>query len=290
MREKKLFPAAPYFRGVGQIMLQPNGWTGLLFLVGIFYDSMTMGIAALVAVVTGTLTAKLLKYDETEINDGLYGFSATLVGVALTFYFAAIPVIWVAVVLGAALAAMFQHALIKRKIPGFTLPFIVITWILLFVFRHVYVVPVSSEVTDALNAYDDFTVSTHGFGEVIFQGSVLAGLIFFLGVFISSPEAALYGVAASVLGAYVSERFAEPMTDIHMGLFSFNAVLCAITFSGKKPVDGIWVLISVLLSVAIDLGMLSMHWAVLTFPFVVSSWITLAIKNGAKQLFPSSIK
>ncbi len=34
-------------KGLGQIMLQENAITGLLFLAGIFYSSATMGLAAL---------------------------------------------------------------------------------------------------------------------------------------------------------------------------------------------------------------------------------------------------
>ena len=70
-------------RGLGQIMLQENAATGVLFLIGIFYGSTTMGIAAILSVCCGTLTAKILGYDKSEIEKGLYGFSAALVGVAL---------------------------------------------------------------------------------------------------------------------------------------------------------------------------------------------------------------
>ncbi|RFS20106.1 urea transporter [Chitinophaga silvatica] len=289
MQEQKLLPVTRLLKGVGQIMLQPNAYTGALFLIGIFYDSVIMGIAALLAVSTGTLTARLLKFPDEEINQGLYGFSATLVGVALTFYFEPIPVIWIAVIIGSILAAIIQHALIKRNIPGFTFPFIIITWLFLFVFRHLYVVAPSIEVASVAQVYDDFTVTTHGFGEVIFQGSILAGLIFFLGVFVSSPVAALYGVVGSVLGAYISLQFAEPASDIHMGLFSFNAVLCAITFSGEDREDGFWVLIAVVISVMIDLGMLAMNLAVLTFPFVAASWITLALIKLVKNIYKKNV-
>src|SRR6478736_2521344 len=128
----------PYLKGVGQIMLQNNQWTGLLFLAGIFYDSIIMGVAAVLAVVTGTLTAKILKYDSDEINMGLYGFSATLVGVALTFYFKATPAIWITIVIGSALATIIQHFFIAKKIPVFTFPFIVITWICLYLLNTIF--------------------------------------------------------------------------------------------------------------------------------------------------------
>lgn len=59
--EKKAPFVSALLKGVGQIMLQNNAWTGLLFLVGIFYDDNTMGVAAIVAAATGTMTARLLK-------------------------------------------------------------------------------------------------------------------------------------------------------------------------------------------------------------------------------------
>ncbi|HPB58408.1 MAG TPA: urea transporter, partial [Bacteroidales bacterium] len=73
-------------KGLGQIMLQENSITGLLFLIGIFYGSPLMGLAALLAVICGTSTAYLLKYDKKEIHQGLYGFSAALVGVATLLF------------------------------------------------------------------------------------------------------------------------------------------------------------------------------------------------------------
>src|SRR5436190_21388459 len=128
MNLNKTTVLTPYLKGVGQIMLQNNQWTGILFLAGIFYDSIVMGLAAILAVVVGTVTAKVLKYDQDEINMGLYGFSATLVGVALMFHFQetsiSAPIVWGTVVVGAALATIIQHFFISRKIPAFTLPFI----------------------------------------------------------------------------------------------------------------------------------------------------------------------
>ena len=53
-------------KGLGQIMLQENSVTGLLFLIGIFYGSIIMGLAALLATICGTVTAYLLKYDKPK--------------------------------------------------------------------------------------------------------------------------------------------------------------------------------------------------------------------------------
>lgn len=277
----------PYLKGVGQIMLQNNQWTGLLFLAGIFYDSFISGIAAVLAVTVGTLTAKILKYDEDEINMGLYGFSATLVGVALVFYFDATPLIWGAVVVGASLATIIQHFFISKNIPVFTFPFIVVTWICLCFFNNfLHAAPAVHETIKDVLEDNSFILTTHGFGEVIFQGSVLAGILFFIAVFLESPVAALYGLLGSVLSATLAYYFHEPTQDVQMGIFSFNAVLCAITFSGIKKIDGLYVLLSVALSVFIEVVMITYNYSVLTFPFVFASWIVL----GMKRLVPENLK
>ncbi|MGG7469006.1 urea transporter [Chryseobacterium arthrosphaerae] len=273
-------------KGIGQIMLQENRWTGLLFLIGIFMGSWQCGVAVLVSTAAGTFTAIKLKYNQAEINAGLYGFSAALVGVALAFLFDATALIWILIILGGALAAVIQHFFIRKKIPVFTFPFIVITWILVFTLHHFTHIPPSAMLGAEVvpTQYDDFLTCTNGFGEVIFQGGVLSGIIFFLAVFISSPVAALYGLAASILGAGLSQWNGEPVKEIHMGLFGFNAVLSAIVFSGIKRTDGLWVLIAVLITIAIDDLLIDNHCldavgGVFTFPFVAGTWITLLIQK-----------
>lgn len=286
----KFFEKIPFIdnvlKGIGQIMLQENRWTGLLFLIGIFMGSWQCGVAVLLSTAAGTFAAMKLKYAQSEINAGLYGFSAALVGVALSFLFQTTILIWALIVLGGALAAVIQHFFIQKKIPVFTFPFIVITWILVFALHHFTHIPPSAMLSSEVvpTKYDDFLTCTNGFGEVIFQGGVISGLIFFIAVFISSPVAALYGLAASILGAGLSQFNGEPIKEIHMGLFGFNAVLSAIVFSGVKRTDGLWVLIAVLLTIGIDdflvdNNYLSAVGGVFTFPFVAGTWVTLLIQK-----------
>ncbi|MGV4439741.1 urea transporter [Ornithobacterium rhinotracheale] len=273
-------------KGIGQIMLQENSLTGLLFLIGIFLGSWQMGVGGLLATLAGTLVARFLKYPAEEINQGLYGFSAALVGVALTFMFQSQVIIWVLVVLGGGLATVVQHFFIRKNIPVFTLPFIIITWCIVFLLHRFTDIP-PSDVLSAdikIDDLDDFATSINGFGEVIFQGGFWSGVLFFAAVFISKPAAALYGLFASLLGAALSHHYGESMEQIHMGLFGFNVVLSAIVFAGFKKIDGFWVLVAILLTWFIDIVLvesnaLDIFGGVLTFPFVAGTWITLIIKK-----------
>lgn len=85
-------------KGIGQIMLQNNALTGLLFVVGIAYSSITMAIGTLVATSSATFTAKLFKLNAANLKDGLYGFSAALVGVAFLLFFQPHWLIWLLVI------------------------------------------------------------------------------------------------------------------------------------------------------------------------------------------------
>ena len=125
-------------KGLGQIMLQENALCGFLFLAGIFYGSLTMGIAALLAVVCGTATAILLKYDKSEINRGLYGFSAALVGVGVIVFFKPLFICWILIVIGAIAATLLQHFFIKRNITAFTFPFVLVIWIMLYFINNYF--------------------------------------------------------------------------------------------------------------------------------------------------------
>nr|WP_068887332.1 urea transporter [Pedobacter panaciterrae] len=288
--EQKLPFVNTLSKGVGQIMLQENALTGLLFLAGIFYGSILMGIGAVLAVLTGTLTAKVLSYDKKETQQGLYGFSAALVGVALILFFKPVMITWVAIVVGSALATIIQHWCIVKKIPVFTLPFVLVTWAIIYLFHHIYPVAASELLSAETHITNDFTFALRGFGEVIFQGSAISGIIFFIAVFINSPIAALYGITGAILAATLSALCSVPIDAIEMGLFSYNAVLCAIVFAGDKPKDGIWAAISIILSVIIAFQMNKLNLIQLTFPFVAATCITLFFKNlNLKQRLEQTI-
>ncbi len=267
------------FKGFGQIMLQENAATGFFFLMGIFYNSAVMGLAALLAAMTGTLTARLLRFDREEREQGMYGFSAALTGVVMLLFFKPVLVVWLLVIAGSAVAAILQHLFLKRGITVFTLPFVLISWIVLFAVTRWAPSLLAEPIVADLSRQVHFTFALKGYGQVIFQNNVDSGMLFFLGVFISSPVAALYGLAGATLASIGGQHYGIPLEDISNGILGFNAVLCAITFAGNRPGDGIWVMAAVLLSLIISLLMLRNNLPQLTFPFVAASMITMAVKK-----------
>lgn len=281
MKNKVLADAKAIFRGFGQIMLQGNMWTGLLFIGAIFYDSTVMGVAGILSNLIGTYSARMFRFDESDIKNGLYGFNASLFGIALVFYFQHNVWIWLTLALGSVLTTLLTNLGIKQKIPLFTFPFILVTWVALYLLSIPAlglptVVNHFVDITDM----DDFLIQGHAFGQVIFQGSVVAGIVFFIGVFLSNPVAALYGLFAVLISVYVSHRSNASQQLITDGIMSFNAVLCGIALSGQRVRDGVYVFLAVIVCTYVDHLMIHNGWTTLTFPFVLTMWIIVLLKKA----------
>jgi len=281
LREHFLVLKKEILNGLSQIMLQENQDTGLLFLVGIFLGSWKMGLAALLSVIIGTLTARIFRFDHAAREKGLYGFSAALTGVALMLFLQPVLMTWLLVVAGSVAATVVQHFFIKRNIPAFTLPFVLVTWLIIYLAPYFFQNIVQQQALPVVKQ-SFYLFAVKGFGQVIFQDQLLCGLIFFIAVYISSPVAALYGLAGSLVGGLLAWCFSMPLQDISIGVFSFNAVLCSIALAGKTVRAGAWALLSVLLSVAISLLMYHYYIIPLTFPFVAATCITSVLKKVSR--------
>ncbi len=280
MKELIVHNTKAFFRGFGQIMLQENGFTGLLFFGAIYYDSTEMAFAAALSNIVAIITAKVLRYNKENIEKGLYGFNACLIGVALMFYFQ--PSLWVYIlmVLASITSTLIMEWAIKKELPAYTFPFVLLTWVSLLAMSisGLAIKAVPDHFVDIVEL-DDFLIQGHAFGQVIFQGSFLAGVVFFLGVFINRPLQALYGFVAVIISVYISHSSHASNALITEGVFSFNAVLCGIAMGEDKVRAGVYVLISVIIATYFDIYLIQNGWTTLTFPFVVAMWVMYPIKR-----------
>lgn len=275
-------------KGLGQIMLQDNRWSGVFILAGLWLGGWHFGAAALLGAGTGTLMARFLRFRPADVQAGLYGFSAALVGVVLVFQFKATWFVWTLVVVGATVAAMLQQLFIRWRLPGFTFPFVLVAWVLIPLLRAFTEPSLSANAPlPTPNALELLSVGTNGYGQVIFQGHALSGVLFFLGVLVAAPRAALVGLLASFAGACAAWGMHLPLDLILAGLFGFNAVLTAIAFvdQAHRPHS---VVIAVVITLLLHFALVVTGWldplgGVLTFPFVVGSWLTLAVSGRGKK-------
>lgn len=272
-------PVIRILNGLSQIMLQDHPVTGILFLLGIMYGSVYMALAALLASITGVLTAQFLKFDPADIFLGFYGFNASLFGVACLLFFKPIFITWVIIIIGSVITTLMQHFFMVKKLAVYTLPFVLVTWAFVFLIRTYWPEMKAEMATTTIEPEESIYFVFRGYGQVIFQSGIISGILFFLGVFTSKPIAALYGLAGAVTGSCVGAYLQLDNQMIYNGLLGFNATLCAITFAGDKFKDGLWVLIAVMLSIIISVWMITYGYMQLTFPFVLAAGIITYIRN-----------
>jgi len=270
------------FRGFSQVMLQNNALTGLLFLLGILYNSWIMAIGALIGVLASTLLAKLFGYDKEDIENGLYGFNGVLVGIALVFFFGLNIESVIILILASILSSFVMKKMSGRTLPPYTAPFVISTWVAFVFVIILNLMSLPSSVLIAANRLNIISALSHGIGQVMFQGSIVTGVIFLLALLINSRRAAIYGLGGSALGTAAALLLSLPLNMVNIGLFGFNAVLCGIAFSDNKKNNLLFALIAVIFSVFITYGMIKFNIITLTAPFVLASWLVIFLGRRFK--------
>lgn len=206
-KSQKLDFANIILHSFGQIMLQENRYTGLLFMLGILIGDWQYLLAALLAVLSGNGAALLLGFDRMNLNSGIYGFSPALVGVVLLFLFESSWSLWLLVMIGGFLSALLQETFIRLKIAGYTFPFILVSWILIGFINH-YSNIGDSQITQWKGDFlsnEIIGLGFKGFGQVIFQEGFLVGILFFVGVCLSSSISGIYGIFfRRIYGLFIS--------------------------------------------------------------------------------------
>jgi urea transporter len=281
-------PVLYAFRGIGQVFFQENALTGACFALGIAFSSPLMALGAIVGTAIGTATAWLLKFDESELRAGIYGFNSTLVGIATLFFFRP-GVASVVLLLAGCVAAAFVTRLARRYVPfpTYTAPFIVTTWVIFFLGQALGAARV--EPGGPLEGIGFFGASAHGVSQVMFQASIWTALLFVIGIAVSDWQHAAWVVAGAVIGALVGsyhataagaldpESLAERtlLDNIALGLYGYNATLAAVAlFLWRRSL--IPPLLGILLSVPITELFPRLGIPALTAPFVLTTWLVLA--------------
>ncbi|WP_337940456.1 urea transporter [Parabacteroides sp.] len=272
-------------RGIGQVMFQNNALSGLLMLIGIACNSWLLAVLAVVGNLISTLTAWLFGYDRQEIEDGLYGFNGTLVGIAVGVF---MPVTVSSVLLllfGSVLSTWIAHGFnCRNKIPGFTAPFILSVWLLLVGCRFLFPsLLFPSAASDAESHADLFRAFSLNIGQVMFQGgTVLSGLFFLAAICVNSRWDALYTVWGALLPIGIVLPFWTDYEVLNAGLLGYNGVLCGIALGRNNWQSAGWATIAILLSVLLQIAGMKDGLTTLTAPFVLSVWIVLGMMHIRK--------
>ncbi len=127
-------------RGVGQVMLQDNPLTGLLFLLAVAWGALAAGapyifLGGLLGLIAATLMGYWVKADAAVLRAGLCGYNGVLVGLALPTFLAPSLALWIYVAIGGAVSTLVNLGAAKTLKPSgaptLTFPFVLVTWLLL---------------------------------------------------------------------------------------------------------------------------------------------------------------
>jgi urea transporter len=290
-------------RGCAQVMFQNNPLTGLIFFIAIFVAAYGEGIpmaayGCLLGTVVATLTGLGLP-DRSSWRAGLYGYNGCLVGVALPTFLVMTPLVWVCIVVGSVVSviatACLADLLKTWKIAALTAPFVLTTWVILlssYMFAGLHSaglpapkLPTAESVVAMQSLLNASVYKTlfHGISQIYLFSSVIAGVLFVIGLAVSSLWAAVFAVVGSLLALLTALALGANDASIASGLYSFSAVLTAIALGStfNKPSWRVlaYTLIGIIFTVfvqgAMNTLMSPLGIPTLTMPFVLASWLFL---------------
>lgn len=295
-------------RGIGQVMLQNNSYTGVLFLLGMFYNSVLLGTAVLVGTAASTGTALLLGLDRGQLRAGWFGFNGALTAVALLYFFQGDARAWVYVLCAATvstvLMAAFLRLLAAWQLPALTAPFVFTT--LCFVLasarfgqlRATEHLPTSGRLPQGASLDGVVSLGTFaeglftGVAQVFFQGNVVTGVIFTLGLLLSSRVAGISALLGSLAGLLVAWGMGAAEPAMRVGAYGFNSVLTAIVLCDLVLVPsvatGAYALLAALTTAVVYAAVAAafepLGLPALTLPFVLVAWMFILASPQCRRL------
>lgn len=293
------------FRGVGQVMLQNNSYAGLVFLAGIFWNSPLFACAALTGTVVSTATAMWLGVDRQLVRAGLFGFNGSLVAIGLLYFLRPDALTWSCVVLAAACSTIVTAALMNLlsawKVPPLTAPFVFASLCFFLAtarlgrLESTHLLPTAG-LPKAVSVEGTVTAGTvveglfNGIAQIFFQGNVVTGILFAIGLLIGSRIACTAALAGSMSGLLVAWGMGAAEPAIRAGAWGFNSALTAIALGAVfYTLDTFSFTYALLATVATTVVFAAVSAALeplgmpaLTLPFVLVVWCFLF----ASPLFP----
>jgi urea transporter len=262
---------------VAQIFFMNKPVLGGAFLLTIAFYSPIQSFTCLLGGTAANLVAVLLKWNQTKILEGLYGYNAALFGLALPVFLEINWSFWLLLLLGSCISALFCEFLSKKGIFPLTIPYVILTWILLFVTGGIH--PFTAK--HLVNSF--WHIPWLGVGQIFFIESALSGFVLFAAIAWFSVREAVWILVGSIIGI-IPLFFLRNYDPGFSGLISLNTTLCIIAFIKLKPevkmafvllltvfTAGLYPIISVVLT--------SLSLPVLTSPFNVAMSIGLALHS-----------
>ncbi|WP_179402056.1 urea transporter [Burkholderia guangdongensis] len=263
-------------RGIGQIVLQGNAWTGACILAALALTDARLACAALLGAIASNVTAMLTRADRGEVAQGLHGFNGALAALAVVT-FAPWPAAIALAPFAAAGAALVQRALARplaqwRQSP-YSSPCLAVTalWLPFVALQHADAV--SAAAPASLAAFGPAALA--GVAQTVFAQGAWPGALIVAGLALSSRRAALFALGGAAVSSALMLAFGAGGGDAFAaGLLGFNGALTAIALAPR----GAGAALAGTLAATLLQG-LAMHAGLtcLTAPFVLATWLVVRL-------------
>lgn len=271
-------------RSYGMLFFSNKTWFSWIILCTTFFIP-PVGIAGFIATIVSLGTARLLGFDPKPVSSGIYSYSALLYGLGLASYFEwSIPYV-ILLIIGSVLCTFISVALnsklIQKNIPGLSLAFIFTSWIVWLAGyqfggigltqRHIYWLNTwfslgGSPLLQFQLWIDGLFIPAavagyfRSLSAILFQNSILAGMLLFIGLLFHSRIAC----SLSILGYATALIFFNLMGGFHQGQVSYynlgtNFMLVAMALGGFYLIPSfrsyLWVMITVPIAYLLVVGL-----------------------------------
>jgi urea transporter len=287
-REDALEAGRIALRGVGQVMFQGHAGTGLFFLAGIALASPAMFAGAVLGAAIGPLVARLAGFDRAGLEQGLYGFNSTLVGLAAPVFLKPThPLTWILAAAGCAAATVLTRLAGRwLRFPAYTAPFVVTTWLVLLSAHGLMGHAIDAPAPPTVIEEGGFVSAVlRGEAEVMLGANALTGVLFLVGIAISNPWHAAMALMGSLVGTAVAVYHGDPDAPVSVGLYGYNASLAAMALFLPRPSLTLPLLAAVASTPLTEFFPKSLGIPALTAPFVVAAWLVLLATWAERRLF-----
>ena len=294
---KNLIPIS--LKGFSQVMLMENALSGGLILLGITIHSPLLGLMAFISSLAGSLTGHYIGADKSAIHQGLYGFNSLLCGIAVMLF---LQNDWrwliapITAIMAAVLMFYLSKYLAKWKIPILTFPFVVVTWLGLLAAYTIKALHINPEFVASSPAKWNlpsegtphfFLGLIKGVGEVFIIDSLWTGSLILIALFVAGWRFGIYAVVGTFISWLTALWLGVDAELLDLGLYNYNAVLTMIAvgllFDDKRrfPLIGIFAAATTVpISAGMDLLLYPLGLPALTSPFIISTWLFLAIRKA----------
>ncbi|MEZ9337432.1 urea transporter [Vibrio splendidus] len=124
----------PFLKGISQVSFINNELSGLVMLLAVAFNNAKHAMWVITAVVISTLFSNMIGVQNEYLEQGLYGYNAVLVTLALVLYQ---RITWPLIIVGILCTCLVTLGFHTLSLLPLTAPFIISTWAIVYLSRWI---------------------------------------------------------------------------------------------------------------------------------------------------------